>query len=341
MGETANIGEMAVLASAEIFNVFGWMQVGPTDENSECVEKEKHHKVKSTWKKHPTDAVYKYIDPYRGIDVYINTDLKSYAAGTLETTDLVKTLKSLGHATECANKSQEWKRMYVDETRNHEVVGLLFVYNHDGDYEKDFNDQLVQINPSQLQLSPGYFVGVIGPLRVVYLNSIAKDIKSLHSDEKLPGKEDRFFFFPHLNRSAALHQTSQSVGLPFLLGPLIVLGYDFSDKPRSQARGYCVYYDGAGETIEEFKYVFDYLFRYQIAGEGTDISINLVFPSPDAHPTSEKAKLEFARDHWPVANSSQDEVRSILKHITFRQVQNVVQRFSSKSIGMGSRTKGE
>jgi hypothetical protein len=95
MGETVNIAEMAVLASTEIFSVFGWEQRPLSDQNFDCVETEKHRKVKTKWKKHPTDTVFKYVDPYRGIDVYLNTDLKSYAKGTLDTTNLVSTLRSL------------------------------------------------------------------------------------------------------------------------------------------------------------------------------------------------------------------------------------------------------
>jgi len=337
MGETVNIAEMAVLASAEIFSVFGWEQRVLSDQNFDCVETEKHCKVKAKWKKHPTDTVFKYVDPYRGIDVYLNTDLKSYAKGTLDTTDLVGTLRSLSRTTECANKSPEWKTLFVDQTRNHEVLGLLFIYNHDGEYDKDFNEELASLAPSQIQLSPGYMVGIIGPQRVIYLNSVAKDIKSLHSDGQLPGKGNRFFYFPHLNRAAALHRESRSASLHALLGPLLVMGYDFPEKPLAQRRGFYVYYDGAGESVEEFKYLLDYFFKYQIADEHTSITVSMVFPHDAAHPTFDAAKREFARDYWPVANTTHSEFETVLKNIKFRHVQNVVQKFSPRDIGMKER----
>jgi hypothetical protein len=337
MGETVNIAQMAVLASTEIFSVFGWEQQSLSDQNFDCVETEKHRKIKAKWKKHPTDTVLKYVDPYQGVDIYLNTDLKSYAKGTLDTANLIGTLRSLSRTTECANKSPEWKNLFVDQTRNHEVIGLLFIYNHDGEYDKDFNKQLASLAPSQIQLSPGYMVGVIGPKRVIYLNSIAKDIKSLHSDGNLPGKEGRYFYFPHLNRAAAVRQESPSASLHALLGPLLVIGYNFPDRPLAQRRGFYVYYDGAGESVAEFKYLLDYFFKYQIAAEHTSITVSMVFAHEAAHPTFDAAKREFSRDYWPVANTSQNEFEMVINNIKFRHVQNVVQRFSQRDIGMKER----
>ena len=130
MPENADIQKMAELASAEIFSVFGWEQSPLMNQNWSCVEQEKHHRQKKV-KTHPTDTVFKYVDPYSGTDLYIQTDLKSYAKGTLETADLVKAIRELGRATECANKSEDWKRLFVDQTRNNDVLGMLFIYNHD------------------------------------------------------------------------------------------------------------------------------------------------------------------------------------------------------------------
>ena len=41
-GENQNIAIMAEKASKEIFEVFGWRQVGPKNQNWACVEPEKH-----------------------------------------------------------------------------------------------------------------------------------------------------------------------------------------------------------------------------------------------------------------------------------------------------------
>src|SRR4051794_26129677 len=103
MPETTNIMRMAELASDQIFSAFGWERIGPTNQNTECVDQEQHGKKR---KVHPTDAVFRYLDPYLGYDVYVDSDLKSYAAGSLQTVDLSAVIRDTGRAAECANKSQ-------------------------------------------------------------------------------------------------------------------------------------------------------------------------------------------------------------------------------------------
>ena len=331
MPETESIQRMAELASDEIFSVFGWERHSLMNQNWECVEQKRHHRRKS--KTHPTDSVFKYVAPYSGSDVYVQTDLKSYAKGTLEGVDLAKILRGLGHATECANKSANWKNLFVDQTRNHDVIGMLFIYNHDGDYDKDFSDTLASLAPSQVELAPSGFVGVVGPQRVIYLNSIAKDIKALHSDGRLPAKEHRKFFYPHLARVMALHQQSAAASLQTLLAPLMVMAYTLPQSPQPN-RGYFAYYDGMGESVDEFKYLLDYFFKYQIADENTDVTINLLFPHKEAPVTFETAKKEFARDYWPVADTSREQFRTALDKVVYRQPQSVVQRFSALDLGM-------
>jgi hypothetical protein len=147
MAETANIAKMAEKISADVFSVFGWESRALANHNWNCVELEKHHKKKGI-KTHPTDAVFSYLDPYLGQQVYVNTDLKSYSSGSLESLDLTRSLRSLARATECANKSQEWQQLFVETGSNHSVIGLLFVYNHDGEYDKDFETELEKLAPS-------------------------------------------------------------------------------------------------------------------------------------------------------------------------------------------------
>jgi len=331
MAETAEIQKMAELASADIFSVFGWEHQPLMNQNWDCVEPQKHNRIKV--KTHPTDVVFKYVDPYSGNDVYIQTDLKSYAKGTLESADLVKAIRELGRATECANKSPDWKKLYVDQTRNHDVLGMLFVYNHDGAYDKDFSDALAPMAPSNFDLSPTTFIGVVGPQRVIYLNSVAKDIKISHSDGQLPAKQQRRFFYPHLSRIMALHQESSVATLLTLLSPLIVMTYPMTTS-SAFSRGCFAYYDGKGDSVDEFKYLFDYFFKYQRADENTAITINLLQPDKNAAATFEIAKTEFARDYWPVADTSQDQFKTALNGIRYREPQSVVAQFSQTTLGM-------
>jgi len=341
MAETESIKKMAELASAQIFSVFGWEQLPLMNQNWDCVERNKHRKIRAPHS-HPSDAVFRYVDPYSGEDVYVNADLKSYAKTTLKAADLTKTIRDLGRAVECANKSADWKNLYVDQTRSHEVVGLLFIYNHDGGYDEEFGETLASLAPSQFELDPNIFLGVVGPQRVLYLNSIAKEIKSLHSDEILPAKEHRRFFFPHLNRSGAIHQASKAVPLPALLSPLVILDYEFPESsvpPKNvtetwHRRGYYAFYDGPGASIHEFKYLLDYFFKYQIADERTYIAINLIYCDEDAAAVFDRAKKEFARDYWPIGQTNPEQFQSILDNITFRHIQATVPQFHQTNLGM-------
>src|ERR1051325_1401643 len=173
-GENQNVAVMAEKAAKEIFEVFGWRQVGPKNINWACVEQEKHDRKRA--KTHPSDVVFRYEDPWSGKDTYVTSELKSYAKGTIEQYSLSSTMRGLSRAVDCANKSEEFQTLYVDATRQHHVMGMLFVYNHDGGYDEDFGKAMEAVQPSQVDVAENNRVGVVGPKRVTYLHTVAKDI---------------------------------------------------------------------------------------------------------------------------------------------------------------------
>ena len=337
MPETANIQRMAELAGDSIFSVFGWQRSALMNQNWNCEEKIKHRKVRKNGT-HPSDSVFNYVDPYSGYDVYVNADLKSFAKGTLESTELGKVIRDVGHAVECANKSTQWKDLYVDQTRNHQVIGLVFIYNHDGGYDADFAQALAALAPSTFELHPMTYVAVIGPQRVIYLNSVAADIKDLTFRKIIPAPEHCQFRFPHLNRTMALHNRSSAVPLSYLLGPLITMSYQFpsagDNATPATGRGVVGYYDGPGESIDEFKYLIDYFFKYQLADEISPVMIRQTFQHASAPALFEKAKLQYARDYWPAASDSEAECKHILDKISLNKVQSIVPKFSETQLGM-------
>jgi hypothetical protein len=336
MAETITVGEMAELASERVFSVFGWERHPLTNQNCACVDQVRHRKQRKSTT-HPTDCVFSYVNPYSGKVVFVNADLKSYAVSTLEATDIPKAVRNLGHATECANRNAKWQDLFIGRECNHEVIGMLFIYNHDQNYDASFAEKLAALPPSSFELLPGTFVGVVGPQRISYLNSVAQDIKALHSDGKLPGKDFRTFFYPHLNRTMALHQHHNAAPLQALLSPLIVLCYEFPNdekKSNAQTRGIYAYYDGRGETIEEFKYLLSYFFKYQLASEGTEIFVSCALPAKDAAVFLENAKKEYAREYWPFLATSHEECLSKLDCFKYRSVTNFVMRFEERELGM-------
>ncbi|RYZ80706.1 MAG: hypothetical protein EOP04_25375, partial [Proteobacteria bacterium] len=167
MAETANIAKMAEKLSDEIFGEFLWTKVGPTNQNWPC-EDPSRHKVKT----HPSDVVFFYDEPYSVSRTYINCDLKSYAANSISPINVRGAVESLAKQIACAETSDEWRRLYVHENVTSEVAGLLFVYNHDGGYDKDFQAKLETVKSEKLDLPKGTKLVVMGPADIFWLDNV-------------------------------------------------------------------------------------------------------------------------------------------------------------------------
>ncbi len=133
MPETANIAEMANKVASDIFDAFLWIQVGPTDENWECVYQRRHGT--ST---HPSDLVMTYCHPYLHEQVYILFDLKSYAASSINSSSLSGAIRSLCRATECARVSESFSDLYIDTPKAKTAAWQYFTHNiNSSDWEGD------------------------------------------------------------------------------------------------------------------------------------------------------------------------------------------------------------
>ena len=143
-GERRTIEMMAEVLSEPLFSELGWESSGPQNLNFPCEEQERH----GDGKQHPLDVVFHYKDPYSGRHVYLNTDLKSYSATTLQGTDLKKILRSLSMSVDCANQVKEWHDRYVATDEDWIAEGLLFIYNHDGESDRDFPKLMTELKAS-------------------------------------------------------------------------------------------------------------------------------------------------------------------------------------------------
>jgi len=331
-GETQNIAAMAEKASKEIFDVFGWRHVGPKNKNWGCVEQEKHDRRRA--RTHSSDVVFRYEDPWSGKDVYVTSDLKSYAKGTVAQHPVASTLRNLSRAVECANKSEEFQTLYVDFNRQHHVMGMLFIYNHDGGYDEDFSKALEGVQPSQSDVAENNRLGVVGPKRVAYLHTVAKDILIAQGKKGELGPDVQCeFYYPNLQTIRFAKTTSSVANLETLLCPWLVMRYTKPSLGISQT-GYFIYYDGHGSSVDEFQYLLDYLFKYQIATDHVKIAIRMVFAVPDAPALFEKAKGNYSEDYWPIANVSPEQVRQRMANISFQTVTSLVPTFSEVELGM-------
>jgi hypothetical protein len=308
---------------------FGWMLVGPRDQNWECVT-QSHEKTT-----HPSDVVFRYSNPYSegDLNTYVTTDLKSYASGTLTRTSLRNAIKNLLISTECANVSQSFQDHYIEPSSNSEVVGLLFVYNHDSNYDKSFRSTLVHaMEDVTHQLRRGRRVFVMGPEDVLYAHDLATDMKMQRADNHYPSqREELEFFYPDLVRRKANHSENKAASLEMLLSPYQIIRYKMPSESGT-ITNYTVYYRGDGADHREFVYLIDGLFRYQILQHAHEVTLCLGRPHNDAASKFERAKEAYVQQFHGLT-----EMRNRLNIVKYRALTNIAPRFSATEIGMEAR----
>lgn len=313
MPETTNTEAVGRIISEKIFAKFGWRQCGPYNHDFECVEKELHKKMRV--KTHPADVVFKIPDPYLGMDVYLHTDLKSYGKTSIEKAPLKNILRDLAISVDCANKSPAWAELYDQSAGNHVVHGLLFIYNHDHEYDKNFPAVLQQIGDGIPQLPEGKRLYVISPERALYLYNVASDIISLQGEKALPIEDsDIQFLHPDLENTRIQTKKYGPATIESLLSPWQVLHHHDTSAKKIEP-GYIIYYAGKGEVPDEFLYLLDYIFTYQLLEDTGVIQIRLPNGITAAANTFAKAKTRYGEEFWPVEENSQKHFQERLERI--------------------------
>lgn len=318
-GETEAIAKMAEKLSSEIFDWFRWERIKLPNQNFDCVNQLAHAPRKKTQHTHPVDTVFSYHDPYLNKRIYINTDLKSYAVGSIEASTILPALKSLACTIDCARFSEEWQGRYLkDSNEPYEIRGMLFVYNHDGAYDKSFYKTLLApvkkskerepspINLDNLPLASGQSLHIFEPELISYLSTMRADINRLHMEGSFPEK-DYEFFYPELRLfKTSGEKIKRPATLEMLSAPYLiikhgeVMKYDEASKKieKKYNEGYIVYYHKNGSSAEEFVYLLDTLSGYQILDEGNKIRIRIVNGAKGVDPISnfERAKVLYASE---------------------------------------------
>lgn len=320
-GETENIAKISEIVSKQIFNEFFWEISGPMNSNWSCIN-EDHCK-----KQHPSDIVFSYLEPYSNIRTYLNCDLKSYAKGSINKNSIKTAIENLSLSISCAETSLDWQKKYKVHPNNFEVNGLLFIYNHDGEFDKDFS-RILDLSSYDNNLPLNRRIYILGPKDICYLLNIVNDIKRLRGDNLLPNSNDYQFFYPDLI-SKKVVSTSIHFGatVEMLLGPFQIIRYRIPNDTTSF--GLMLYYRNSGKHIEEFIYIFDYLFHYQQLKYEKTITICLSYPDKDAAATFENAKKQYF-----VKFDEDEAILERLKIINYRSLTNVITSFSEIEIGM-------
>lgn len=330
MAETDHIAEMAEKLSNELFGEMFWRKVGPTNQNWECEEKEKH-----ALQTHPSDVVFCYDEPYSDVRTYINCDLKSYAKGSITASAVRGAVESLSKQIACAEKSEQWRDLYIDSHVTPQVCGLLFVYNHDGEYDKDFKKILDTVKLEKLDIPKGSKLIVLGPEDIFWLDNVRYEIQRMrgtaNSADKLPDAQHCKFYYPQLVRRANIQQEkAKAATLEMLTSPWITLEYE-NQKVKGRS-GIIVFYRRRGETPDEFVYLIDYLRHYQLLKDSIDVSIKILDTSPTAPASFQKAVAKYIEEMGEGDKDS--NLSELVKRIRYSKMNQVVSSFSTIELGM-------
>lgn len=327
MGETANTAKMAEILSSKLFNEFHWQQIGPVNVNWSCVDP-KHGKAT-----HPSDVVFHYDDPYSGETIYVNCDLKSYSSATITAANMSGAIENLAMAVACAEKSDEWRLLYQLPKGIVTIVGLLFVYNHDTEFDRNFHELLKNVDPQKLALPRGTRLFVMGPDTIFWLNNVRNDIVLGRGNKEIPDRQYCKFFHPDLVRKKIVAQGANAATLEMLTSPWISMEYLLPDG--TGRKGMDIYYRGSGESVEEFYYLIDWLLHFGVVRNGARVRIKTLETVSTAPATFQHAQQQYVRD-WAGRDErhAAHEMKERLATITYESIGDVKSTFSLNQIGM-------
>jgi len=356
MAETVHIAEISEKLSDELFAEFLWAKVGPTNQNWSCEQQEDHG-----CKTHPSDVVFYYDEPYSQTRTYVQCDLKSYAKDSISKQAIHGAIESLAKQVTCAEISAEWQNFYLHPDVTAEITGLLFVYNHDGEYDKEFNKLLNSFKQENLKLPSDAKIVVLGPEDIYWLDNVRFEIRLLRSSEgkdRLPERKKCEYFYPQLVRKANLQAfKAKAANLEMLTAPWIVLKYKMENGDKDW--GVIVFYRRTGSKVEEFMYLIDYLRHYQVLNTNTFVQIKVLDSGNSAGPQFQKAVQKYIDDieHEESEEDLLDEgdetseigsatsgngktkridsdLATLVREIKFSKMQQVVSTFSTVVLGM-------
>lgn len=325
MSETGNIERLSKIVSNDLFKYFKWDVCRPKDEDWKC-ELENHKK-----KTHPSDAVFFYDDPYSGLTKYINTDLKSYAAGSITKSSIIAALKSLAMSVECANISGSWQEKFLlDDVGFGDVSGMLFIYNHDNEYDKNFKTEFEKIDSVDLGIRESNQIVVFGPDLIRRLNDVVSDIKMLKGEDLFPSIADYTFFYPDLIRARRNgDEWDKSATIEALTSPWLIIKHKGADRSDSYKSGFVIYYHESGATVDEFIYLIDAISHYQMFSSDYSIRVRLTDSCNEAITNFDKAKLEYLK-MWGNDSARQGQ----MSKLDVARITNFTKSFNPVEIGM-------
>lgn len=321
MAETVNIGSMAEIISKDIFTHLGWSMRGPKNENYPCVESSHNRKT------HPADVVFSYAEPYEDKITHILCDLKSYSKESIKAQELKKALENLNESLTCARRNVEWNESYVFTDKPINVKGMLFIYNHDNNYDSDFLG-LFKKATEKVVIEKGNIISVIGPKKITYLANICSNIERLRGRKELPDEEFCGFFYPEQLRRNIYHDpaklplTIEQVGGSFHI-------YRYSEaKEANTISGLDVYMEEKENEFENFQHLFDYLRKYNCLQSVNKVRVFIPF---SRETTSNNFKKALSIYEQTVDKIFAKKLSPLIK---YEHMHTIVPQFFSKEIGL-------
>lgn len=321
MSETGNIEELAKLVSNEIFKWFKWKTCPLKDTDWKCVIDS--HKKRT----HPADVVFYYDDPYSGNVIYLNTDLKSYKKGSITSAAISKALGSLSISIECANVSEDWQSKYlVDDIGFDCVIGMLFLYNHDDEFDKDILGVIDGIDFEKINIPENVKILLLDPQKIRTLVNVVNDMKGLVADDLFPRSEYTFFYPDLVMAKRHGEEWSQPASIEALTSPWLIIKHRATGDIEE---GFVIYYHKSGGTVNEFVYLIDAMSHYQMLLSNKPIRVRFTNSEENAANNFNKAKIEYLK-MWGA-----DEAREAqLNRIDARRISKVVSNYCPMEIGM-------
>lgn len=289
MAETINISVLADKISEEIFKFFKWELLPRKNENFSCNKPTDHKTAVRDKQTHPVDCVFTYIDPYFKKRIYVHTDLKSYKKGSITKPGIRKDLNSLAFSIDCAKTSDEWQQIHEKKQESREIRGMLFIYNHDNEYDKNFLDLFKPeknntIRLDNLSIAENQYLHILYPSLINQLLTIKLDTDSLHKKGEFPDSEYSFYY-PELNLTKTiLPKEERAASIEMLLGPFLIIEHGIIKKYDEKldeviekfGKGYIIYYNRPAESHYEFIYLLDILSKDQILEGEHTIRIRII-----------------------------------------------------------------
>ncbi|SQI37408.1 Uncharacterised protein [Serratia plymuthica] len=295
-GETKNIDEIAGIISSRIFDELGWQCQKTTDISWGCCLKShlssKQLEAENPNKTHPTDVVFKYRDPYSDVTQYIQTDLKSYCASTLDGTKrILNTVRSLSQQVACAPRSPEWRNLFVDNTNElYQVHGMLFIYNHDNEYDSDLINKLNGAATASYDFPEKSMLAIFDPVMIRFLLDVTEHIETRRaiSDkysqiesllwQKIPEIEHCSFFYPDKHNKIAAKDRSLPATIEMITSGMLFYEYkhdyvrgDGGDKVESKVLN--IFWKENVNSNSHFVFLLEYIFNYQLLNQFDKIYI--------------------------------------------------------------------